>query len=87
MRECCTMSIMSRIVIYPKKITCTYFNRIHDKPFWGSSRIGGREVVEKGRLPRICRTCPTLLKLTTVIPFLKKIQKINQLRDTTLQFS
>ena len=32
----------------------------------------------------ICHTHPTLMKLSTVIPYLKKIQKIYKSRDTPL---
>ena len=33
-----------------------------------------------------CHTYPTIMKLSTVIPCLKKIQKIYELRDTCLEF-
>ena len=35
-------------------------------------------------LPKICHTYPTMMKLGTVIPYLKKIQKIYESRDTPL---
>ena len=41
---------------------------------WG----GGK----KGHLPKICHTYPAMMKLGTVIPYLKKIQKIYESRDT-----
>ena len=34
-------------------------------------------------LSKICHTYPTLMKLGTVMPYLKKIQKIHKSRDTT----
>ena len=37
-------------------------------------------------LPKICHTYPTMMKLGTVIPYLKKIQKIYESRDTPLEF-
>ena len=37
-------------------------------------------------LPKICHTDPTMVKLGTVIPYLKKIQKIYESRDTPLEF-
>ena len=37
-------------------------------------------------LPKICHTYPTMLKLGTVIPYPKKIQKIYESRDTPLEF-
>ena len=33
-------------------------------------------------LPKICLTYPTMMNLGTVIPYLKKAQKIDELRDT-----
>ena len=35
--------------------------------------------------PKICHTYPTMMKLGTIIPYLK-IQKINKSRDTILEF-
>ena len=40
---------------------------------------------KKDPLPKICRTYPTMMKLGTVIPYLKKIQKIYESRDTPLE--
>ena len=37
-------------------------------------------------LPKICHTYPTVMKLGTVIPYLKKIQKIFESRDTPPDF-
>ena len=37
-------------------------------------------------LPEICLTYPTNMKLGTVIPYVKKIQKISESRDTPLEF-
>ena len=37
-------------------------------------------------LSKICRAYPTLTKLSTVIPYLKKIHKILKSRDTPLEF-
>ena len=37
-------------------------------------------------LPKICHTYPTTMKLDTVIPYLRKIQKIYKSRDTSLEF-
>ena len=33
-----------------------------------------------------CHTSPIMMKLGTVIPYLKKIQKLYELRDTPLEF-
>ena len=37
-------------------------------------------------LPKICHTYPTVMKLGTVLPYPKKIQKIYESRDTPLEF-
>ena len=39
-----------------------------------------------GTLPKICHTYPTMMKLGTVIPYLRKIKKIYKSRDTSLEF-
>ena len=50
------------------------FNSIQDGLFRGCSRMGwGRG--QKGPLPKICHTYPTMMELGTVIPYSKKIQK------------
>ena len=36
--------------------------------------------------PKICQTYPTMMELGTVIPYVKKIQKIYQSRDTHPEF-
>ena len=64
--------------------TC-YFNPIQDGLFWGCSRMRGGGS-KKAPLPKICHTYPTMMKFGTVIPYLKKIQKIYESRDTPLEF-
>ena len=39
-----------------------------------------------GPLPKICQAYPTMTKLCTVIPYLKKIQKLYKSRDTSPEF-
>ena len=58
-------------------------NSIQDGLFQGCSRMG---VGKKGPLPKICHTYPTMMKLATVIPYPKKVQKIYESRDTPLGF-
>ena len=45
--------------------------------------LGGSK---KAPLPEICDTYPTVMKPRTVIPYLQKIQKIYESRDTPSQF-
>ena len=56
-------------------------NPIQDGHFRGSSRIG----VDPS-LPKICHTYPTMIKLGTIIPYLKKTQKIYESRDAPPDF-
>ena len=42
--------------------------------------------LKRPSLSKTCHTYLTLMKLGTVIPYLKKTQKIHKLRDTPLQF-
>ena len=37
-------------------------------------------------LPKICHTYPIMMKLGTIIPYLKEIQKLYKSRDTPLKF-
>ena len=51
---------------------------------------GGERGTEKNTphpLHKFCYTYATMMKLATVIPYLKKIQKIYESRDTLLEFS
>ena len=48
------------------------FNPIQDGPFGGCSEI--------------CHTHPTLMKLGTVIAYLREIQKLHESLDTPLDF-
>ena len=49
--------------------------------FWGCSRMGGR----RPYVLKICHIYPATMKLSTVIPYLKKIQKILESGDTFLE--
>ena len=48
---------------------------------WGEG--GG---AKNSLLPKICHIYPTMMKLRTVIPHLKKIQKIFESHDTPSEF-
>ena len=60
------------------------FNLIQDGSSWGCSRMEGDRKAPS--LSKICHTYPTLMKFGTVIPYLKKIQKIHKSYDTPLEF-
>ena len=44
---------------------------------WGSKRTS---------LPKLCHTYTAMMKIGTVIPYLKRIQKMYESRDTSLEF-
>ena len=47
---------------------------------------GWVEGAKRSPLPKICDTYPTMMKPGTVIPYLEKIQKIYESRDTSSEF-
>ena len=54
---------------------------------WGWGVCGGGGCVwvvwgKNGTLPKICHSYPSMMKLGTVVPYLKKIQNIYESRDT-----
>ena len=59
-------------------------NPIQDGFFRGCSRMGGGFLGPP--LSKICHRYPTIMKLGTVIPNLRKIQKMYKSRDTFLEF-
>ena len=59
------------------------FNSVQDGPFMDCSRLWW---AKKAPLPKICHAYPTMIKVGTVIPYLKKIQKIYESCDTPLEF-
>ena len=48
---------------------------------WGGG--GGQKAPP---FPKICHTYPTMMKLDTIIPYTKKIQKIYESRDAPVEF-
>ena len=53
---------------------------------FGAAHGLGKRGVQKAPFPKVCQTYPTVMKLGKFIPYLKKIQKIYELRDTHLEF-
>ena len=64
------MSIITLLTLFKIDI----FGAAHE---WGA---------ERSLLPKIFRTYPTMMKLGTVIPYLTKIQKTYESRDTHPDF-
>ena len=79
---------LSLITFTKKKVICwqgivlswKYFNDVNV-----SGLLADGEA-KSSLLPKICHTYPITIKLGAVIPYLNKIQKIYELRDTTLEF-
>ena len=67
------------------EVICS-INPIQDGLFRGYSRMGRAEKPPPLFL-KICCTYPTMIKLGSVMPYVKKIQKINNSCDTPLEFS
>ena len=63
--------------------TKSHLHPIQDGNFWGCSRMGGGQ---KGPLPKICHRYPTMMKLGTIIIYLKQIPKNYESRDTPPDF-
>ena len=63
------------------------YHPIQDGLAWSCSWIrgGGGGGGKKGRVTKIGHIYPTIMKLGTVIHYLKKIQKIYKSRDTPLE--
>ena len=62
-----------------------YFNPIQDGLFRGCSQMG-RGGANRPHFPKVCHTYPTMIKLGTLTPYPKKIQKIYESLDTLLEF-
>ena len=77
---------MNENMIFTFLLICVSFNPIQDGPFRGCSRMGWGGVggAKSSPLPKICHIYPTMMKLGAVIPYLMKIQKIYESRDTPL---
>ena len=74
------------IKLVSRKISGTVFvsfNPIQDRPFRGCSLIRGGQ---KDPFPKICHIYPTMMRVGTVIPYLKAIQKTYKSHDTPLEF-
>ena len=61
-----------------QSIASSFFNPTQDG-FFGAAHGWGAGGT-------FCHTSPIMMKLGTVIPYLKKIQKLYELRDTPLEF-
>ena len=64
-------------------IVVIHFNPIQDGLFWGCSQMGGGAAFWVP-LPKIRHTYPTMMKLGTVIPYLRNIQKMYKSLTHTL---
>ena len=80
-------------LLYLRKVLIVSLNvnPIQDGHFRGCSRMRGEGAKRPPSLKsvthtKICHTYPTMMKIGTVISYLKKIQKIYEPRDTPSEF-
>ena len=57
-----------------------------DHKWMGGEGVEGGGWAKRHYFSKICQSCPTMMKLATVIPYLKKIQAIYKSHDTLLVF-
>ena len=69
--------VMNYVLLYIYPLTLLTMGFLGAAHGWGG---------ERSPLPKICHTYPTMMKLGTVIPHPKKIQKTYESRDTPLDF-
>ena len=83
---CTRLYLKEHIFTKPQKSCGKHccISAIQDGHFRGCSWMG--RGAKKAPLSNICHTYPAVMKLGTVIPYLKKIQKIYESRDTPLEF-
>ena len=74
-----------RIIYFVKEKVFIYFNLIQNGLFRGCSQIGETKKTPPS-LPKICCTYHTIMKLGTLIHYLKRIQKIYKSSDTSVEF-
>ena len=74
------MGLFKGLIIVRIEFDVSFFNPIQDGLFRGCSRMGGG--LFGPPLSKIRHTYPTMMKLGTVIPYLRKIQKMYKSRDT-----
>ena len=75
-------SLDTRKAHYIKSAT-DLFNPIQMSLFWTAH---GWRKGEKTLHPKVCHIYPAVMKLGAVVPYLKKIQKICESRDSPLEF-
>ena len=54
--------------------------------FGAAHGLRGGGASKRPPLPKICHRYPTMTKLGTIIPYLKKIQKLYESRDTPSEY-
>ena len=69
-----SVSFLSMFIFLFNNIHGLDFNQIPDRLFRGCSRMGVG--AKRLPLPKICHAYPTMMKLCTVMPYLKKIEKL-----------
>ena len=81
--ETMKQTVFIQLLFYTYGLFSYNVNRIQDGLFQGCSRMRGGAFWPP--LLEICHTYPTMMKLGTVIGYLRKTQKIYKSRDSSLQ--
>ena len=81
---CMRFIISQRKVEMSQVLRYILFKHIQDGLFRGCSRRG--RGAKRPSLRKICHAYPTMMKLSTAIPYLKRIQKWYESRDTSPEF-
>ena len=88
MGSCKALILETRNPTENQKITVFMYYRKKKNIYYSRCLSGATHgwVVQKRpfSIPNIFHTCPIMMKLDTVIPYLKKIHEIDKSRDTTL---
>ena len=84
MQQIC-VSLSARITV--SNVNVSKFSTLFRTGLFRVAGGWGGEGGKKAPLPKICHRYPTMMKLSTGIPYPKKIQKIYESQDIPLEFS
>ena len=74
------------MLLAPQEHVASTANIINSIQEWALSWLLTDDGGKKAPLPKICHTYLTMMKLATVIPYLKEIQKVYESRDKPPEF-
>ena len=80
------LSLLSHLIKYMKIRVENFYLTLFRMGFFGAAHGWGRGGAFWSPLPKIRHTYLAMMKLGTVTPYLRKIQKMYKSRDTSLEF-